>query len=140
MIAPPACNDGGAREQCLRRATLDRARDRSRKEAETAELLCDNGIQPLKRRNRLKGHTQERQHSAATWRDAGPSALGEKHNMTCARTEARRAETPSAPFTTARPRMALGASGLRSQNKSFKWPSMAKKAPCVHACPSITRG
>jgi hypothetical protein len=29
------------------------------------------------RRDRLKGHPQERQHSAAEWRDAGPSAPGE---------------------------------------------------------------
>jgi hypothetical protein len=37
------------------------------------------------RRDRLKGHPQERQHSAAEWRDAGPSAPGEEHRMTCVR-------------------------------------------------------
>jgi hypothetical protein len=37
------------------------------------------------RRDRLKGHPQERQHSAAEWRDAGLRARDEKHIMVCVR-------------------------------------------------------
>jgi hypothetical protein len=45
-------------------------------------------------RDRLKGHPQERQHSAATWRDAGPSAPGKGFRILVRDgMEARRAET-----------------------------------------------
>ena len=36
----------------------------------------------------LRGQPQERQHRAAPWRDAGPTAPGERRTMSCARIEA----------------------------------------------------
>src|SRR5258708_2417190 len=77
---------------------------KKRKTAYQAERSDDNSPAPRP----VKGHPQERQHSAATWRDAGPNAPGEKHNMTCVRDGSPGAETPSAPFTTARQCAARG--------------------------------
>ena len=49
----------------------------------------------MRRRDRLRGHPQERQHSAAVRRKAGPSAPGEEHNNIFLREAivTRRAET-----------------------------------------------
>ena len=53
-------------------------------------------------RDRLKGQPQERKHSAASWRDAGPTAPGK--GCHCSQGwKPTWAETASAPFTTARP-------------------------------------
>src|SRR5580704_8370677 len=43
-----------------------------------------------RRRDRLKGHPQELQHSAAVRREAGSSAPGEAFNISCAKDRDRR--------------------------------------------------
>ena len=45
-------------------------------------------------RDRLKGQPQERQHTAASWRDAGPTGPGEGCRICCAKDRHRMAETP----------------------------------------------
>jgi hypothetical protein len=54
-------------------------------------------------RDRLKGQPQEHQHSAASWRDAGPTAPGKGCRCERQGWKPACAETASAPFTTARP-------------------------------------
>jgi hypothetical protein len=54
-------------------------------------------------RNRLKGQPQEHQHSAASRRDAGPTAPGKGCRCERQGWKPARAETASAPFRTARP-------------------------------------
>ena len=54
-------------------------------------------------RDRLRGQPQERQHSAARRRDAGPTAGRRGVPYDASGMKAPRAETHSAPFTTAQP-------------------------------------
>jgi hypothetical protein len=55
-----------------------------------------SAAQDIRRRlDRLKGQPQERQHSAAVRRDAGPIAPGEAFRISCARDESSKGRDPT---------------------------------------------
>jgi hypothetical protein len=79
-------------------------------------------------RDRLKRHPQEGQHSAAPWRDPGPSASGERHSIARG-IEADRPRRLAARFTKARPAEpdAKRHSYHQFFNRSFRTDSFASR-------------
>ena len=95
--------DRPSRSRIFRDFTCPREGGALSSQTEKGRLCRSEAKASRQSRDRLKRHPQEGQHSAAAWRDPGPSASGERHVI--ARGDRSRRPRPSlaARFTRARP-------------------------------------